>query len=139
MSLSMTLSILLTTAWDSKTEDTPPHLEVPKVRPHRFSWKHAGTIGHPRGPWGVKAQRWIEHDELALTDEAEVITSLSDEEIFRKLHGVTAREAKYDELAEWLVGDEAEGILEVIKEMAVQYPEAMWFVRSWSVETAALD
>jgi hypothetical protein len=115
----MTLSILLTTPWDSKADDTPPHLEVPKVRSHRFSWKSAGTVGFPRGPWGVKIQRCGEHDELVMTDEAEVITSSSDEGIFCKLHGVTASEAQYDELAERLVGDEAGSILEVIKDMAV--------------------
>jgi hypothetical protein len=41
----MTLSILLTVASDAKAEDSPPRLELPKVRPHRFSWKDAGTIG----------------------------------------------------------------------------------------------
>jgi hypothetical protein len=135
----MTLSILLTTAWDSKTEDNPPRLEVPKVRPHRFSWKHAGTIGFPKGPWAVKAQRWIESDEDASTDEAEVITSSSDEWVYRKLHGVTAKDANYDELAELLADDENEGILGVIMEMGIQHPDAMWFVRSWIVEAAAID
>jgi hypothetical protein len=135
----MTLSILLTTPWDSKTAQTPPRLEIPKVRPHRFSWKHAGTIGYPRGPWTVTPQRWIESDDGGSTQEAEVITSSSDESMFHKLHGVTARDADYDELAEWIVEDEYKGILDVIKEMATQHPDAMWFVRSWSVEIAAPD
>jgi hypothetical protein len=135
----MTLSILLTTPWDSKTLDTPPQLEVPKVRPHRFSWKSAGTVGFPRGPWGVNTQRWGEHDELVMTDEAEVITSESDEGIFRKIHGLTASEARYDELAEGLAAKGTEGIIDVIKEMAFQHPDAMWFVRRWSVEAAAID
>lgn len=135
----MTLSILLTDAWDSRTENTPLRLEVPKVRPHRFSWKHAGTVGFPRGPWGVKEQRCTEDDETLLSEEAEVVTSSSDEKIFEKLHGVTARDANYDELVEVLAGDEHKGILNVIKEMALQYPDAMWFVRSWAVDAAPFD
>lgn len=88
----------------------------------------------------MKAQRWIEgDDELSTTEEAEVITSSIDEVIFRKLHGVTAKEANYDELAERLTEDEYKGILDVLKEMAAQHPDAMWFVRSWIVEAAPLD
>lgn len=87
----------------------------------------------------MKAQHWSEGDELASTEEAEVITSSIDEGIFRKLHGVTARDANYGELAELLAEDAYKGILDVIKEMALQYPDAMWFVRSWVVEGAALD
>jgi hypothetical protein len=58
----VTLSILLTTPWDPKADDAPPRLDVPKVRPHRFSWKNAGTIGIPKGPWTVIPQRWVEGD-----------------------------------------------------------------------------
>jgi hypothetical protein len=136
---TMTLSILLTLPWDSKTSDTPPALEIPKVRPHRFSWKHAGTVGFPRGPWSVTPQRWTEDVGGGSTDEAEVITAPSDEWIFTKLHGTVAKDANYDALAEWIVDDQYEGILGVIKEMATQHPDAMWFVRSWTVESAPLD
>jgi hypothetical protein len=135
----MTLSILLTAPWDSRSSNTPPRLEVPKVRPHRFSWKNAGTVGYPRGPWAVKPQRWIEGDEAGSTEEAEVISSSSDESLFLKLHGVSAKDANYDELAEWIAEPEYEGILDVIREMATQHPDAMWFVQSWSVESAAPD
>lgn len=133
----MTLSILLTSPWDSKTSDTPPGLDVPKVRPHRFSWKHAGTIGFPRDPWTVVAQRWSEGDDGGATDEAEVVTSSADESMFRGLHGHKANDANYDELAERLTDVDYQGLLDVIKEMARQHPDAMWFVKSWTVETAA--
>ena len=135
----MTLSILLTSAWDSKTANSPPNLDIPKVRPHRFSWKGAGTVGMPRDPWHVKAQRWIDSDEGGATDEAEVITSPSDEWLFQDLHGVRAKDADYDELARCVAQDECKGIVDVIREMATQHPDAMWFVRSWSVETSAPD
>ncbi len=135
----MTLSILLTTPWDSKAEDSPPHLEVPKVRPHRFSWKDAGTVGIPKDPWRVTAQRWIAGVDGGSTEEAEVITSPSDEWLFVKLHGVIAKDANYDELATSIVEDDYRGIVDVLKEMATQHPDAMWFVRSWSVETSASD
>lgn len=85
------------------------------------------------------AQRWIEGDDAGSTEEAEVISSSSDESMFAKLHGVTAKDANYDELAEGIAEPEYEGILDVIKEMATQHPDAMWFVRSWSVESAAPD
>jgi hypothetical protein len=135
----MTLSILLTGPWDSKTDDTPPRFEIPRVRPHRFSWKNAGTVGIPKGPWTVTPQRWIENDDGGSTEDAEVITASSDEWMFQKLHGVAAKDADYDELAERAAGEEYEGMLDALKGMAAQHPDAMWFVRSWSVETQAFD
>ena len=135
----MTLSILLTAPWDSKTDDSPPRLQVPKVRPHRFSWKGAGTVGFPRDAWHVTGQRWIDRDDGGLTEEAEVIASSADEWMFHKLHGVIAKDANYDELAESIVDDDYAGIVDAIREMAAQHPAAMWFVRSWSVESAASD
>lgn len=133
----MTLSILLTAPWDSEAEDAPPRLEVPKVRPHRFAWKNAGTVGIPKGPWTVVPQRWVEGDAGGSTEDAEVITSASDESIFRKLRGVVAKDANYDELAQQIAEDEYAGLLAVLKEMAAQHPDAMWLVQSWIVETAA--
>jgi hypothetical protein len=47
--------------------------------------------------------------------------------------------ANNDAPAESIVDDRYEGILDTIKEMARQHPDAMWFVRSWSVESAAPD
>jgi hypothetical protein len=135
----MTLSILLTAPWDATIDDSPPRLQIPKVRPHRFSWKGAGTIGIPKDPWNVTAQRWIDGDDGGLTDEAEVLASSVDEWIFHKLHGVIAEDANYDELAKSIVDDEYAGIVDAIKEMAAQHPATMWFVSSWSVEAAATD
>ncbi|HEX3671746.1 MAG TPA: hypothetical protein VHT92_08615 [Candidatus Cybelea sp.] len=135
----MTLSILLTGPWDSKTGDAPPRLDVPKVRPHRFSWKNAGTVGFPRSPWAVKPQRWVEDDDGGSTEEAEVITSSSDESTFLELHGLTAKDANYDKLGERITEVEYEGIVHVIKEMAMQHPDAMWFVKSWSIESVSSD
>jgi hypothetical protein len=136
----MTLSILLTTPWDSKAEEAPPRLEVPKVRPHRFSWKDAGTVGIPKDPWHVTAQRLIAGVEGGgSTEDAEVITSPGDERIFAKLHGVIAKDANYDKLAASIAEDDYRGIVDVLKEMATQRPDAMWFVRIWSVEASASD
>ncbi len=59
--------------------------------------------------------------------------------MFHKLHGVIAKDANYDELAESIVDDDYAGIVDAIREMAAQHPAAMWFVRSWSVESAASD
>ena len=53
----MTLSILLTQPWDVSVNKMPHTLEVPTVAPHRFSWKRAGTVAHPRGPWQVFPQQ----------------------------------------------------------------------------------
>jgi hypothetical protein len=135
----MTLSILLTTPWDSKTEEAPARLDVPKVRPHRFSWKDAGTLGIPKDPWSVTPQHWIAGDDGGATDDAEVITAPSDESMFVKLHGVIAKDANYDELAASIAEDDYRGIVDVLKEMATQHPDAMWFVRTWVVETSASD
>jgi hypothetical protein len=132
----MTLSILLTTGWDPKTDEAPRRLEVPRVRPHRFSWKNAGTVGIPKGPWTVVPQRWVDGDDGGSTDEAEVITTASDEPIFKKLHGVIAKAANYDELAEQISEDEYPGLIDVLKAMSAQHPDAIWFVKSWIVETA---
>jgi hypothetical protein len=75
----------------------------------------------------------------ASTEEAEVIGSSGDESMFRSLHGVTAKDADYDELARSVRDDEYAGIVDVIKEMAAQHLAAMWFVRSWSVDSALSD
>jgi len=129
----------LTSPWDSKADDTPPRLEIPKVRPHRFSWKGAGTIGIPKDPWHVIPQRWIEGDDGGSSEDAEIIASSSDESKFQILHGITAKDADYDELAKSIQDHEYAGILDVIREMAAQHPAAMWFVRSWSVDSSAPD
>lgn len=84
-------------------------------------------------------QRWEDNDDGGSTEEAEVIAPSSDEWMFSKLHGVSARDVDYDELAASIVEDEYRGIADVIKAMAIQHPDAMWFVRSWDVETSASD
>jgi hypothetical protein len=114
----MTLSILLTSPWDPNADDTPPRLEVPKVRAHRFSWKGADTIGFPKDAWNVIPQRWGDNDDGGSTEDAEVIASSADEAMFRRLHGVIAKDADYDELAKSVRDDEYAGIVDVIKEMA---------------------
>src|SRR5271166_6606631 len=116
----MTLSVLLTAPWDSKVDDAPARLDVPKGRAHRFSWKNAGTVGFPKDPWRVVPQRWVEGAEGGSTEDAEIITSASDEWMFQKLHGVIATDANYDELGERIAGDEYEGLLDVLREMAAQ-------------------
>lgn len=95
----MTLSILLTSPWDVRVDAMPRGLDVPKVAPHRFSWKRAGMVGHPRGPWQVFPQRPDAGDDGGTSDEAEVIVPGSDEELFASLHGVLARDADYDAVA----------------------------------------
>ena len=95
----MTLSILLTRPWDVRVDTMPHTLDVPRVAPHRFSWKHAGTVGHPRGPWQVFPQRPDTSDNGGTSDEAEVIAAGTDEELFAILHGVLARDADYDAVA----------------------------------------
>jgi hypothetical protein len=101
----------------------------------RFSWKNAGTVGIPKSPWTVIPQRWVEGDDRGSSEDAEIITSASDESIFANLHGVIAKNANYDELAERVACDEYDGLIDVLKEMAAQLPDAMWFVKSWIVET----
>ena len=105
----------------------------------RFSWKNAGTVGIPKGAWTVVPQRWVEGGDGGTTEEAEIITSARDEAMFRRLHGVIAKDANYDELAEQITEDGYEGLLTVLKEMAAQHPEAMWFVKSWIVETGVSE
>jgi hypothetical protein len=135
----MTLSILLTTPWDSNDPDASPRLEVPAVRSHRFSWKNAGTVGIPKSAWKVVPQRWIEPDDGGSTAEAEVITAAVDEPRFKRLHGVLAKDADYDELGAQISEEAYAGMLDVLKEMATQHPESMWFVKSWIVETGAAE
>jgi len=135
----MTLSILLTAPWDSKAEDAPSRLEVPKVHPHRFAWKNAGAVGIPKDPWNVVPQRWVEGDEAGTSEEAEVVTSASDEAIFQTLHGVIAKDANYGALAERIPEADYAGMVETLQEMGSQHPAAMWFVKSWIVETGAYD
>jgi hypothetical protein len=43
--------------WNVRGHAMPRRLDVLKVAPHRFSWKRAGMVGHPRGPWQVFPQR----------------------------------------------------------------------------------
>jgi hypothetical protein len=131
----MTLSILLTTPWDSSDPDTTPRLDVPKVRAHRFSWKGSGTVGIPKSAWMVVPQRRVEGDDGGSTQNAEVITAADDEPRFLKLHGVRAKDANYDELGAQIAEGAYEGLLDVLKEMAEQHPDSMWFVKSWTVET----
>jgi hypothetical protein len=135
----MTLSILLTTPWDSSDPDAVPRLEVPKVRPHRFAWKDAGAVGIPKSAWHVVPQRWVEGDDGGTTQDAEVITAAADEPRFEKLHGVLAKNANYEELGAQIAEEAYAGLLEALKEMAAQHPDSMWFIKSWVVETGIAE
>src|SRR5579862_2988126 len=99
----MPLSILLTAPWDSNASNVPPRLEIPKVRIHRLSWKNAGSLGIPKNPWAVMAEPRAKDAGTVSTDDAEVITISTDEWMFRNLHGVLAKDANYDLLAEYVV------------------------------------
>jgi hypothetical protein len=134
----MTLSILLTSPWDVRVDATPPRLDVPKVRPHRFSWKRAGTVGHPRGPWQIFPQRPEANADGGTSDEAEVIVPGADEELFSSLGGVLAQDADYDAVAARIGGDDGyAGIVETLRAIGAQHPQAMWLVRAWSVDRVA--
>lgn len=133
----MTLSILLTSPWDVGRDAVPRSLSVRKVTPHRYSWKQAGTVGYPRDAWHVFPQRPDTSSDGGISDEAEVIVPGTDEELFANLHGTLARDADYDAVAARTQGDDGyAGIVDTLRAFGVQHPDAMWFVRTWSVETA---
>jgi hypothetical protein len=134
----MTLSILLTSPWDVRVDAMPHRLDVPKVAPHRFSWKRAGMVGYPRGPWRVFPQRPDTSDDGGASEEAEVIAPGADADLFAGLHGVLARDADYDAVAARIAGDDGyAGIVDTLRAIGAQHPNAMWLVRAWSVESAA--
>src|ERR1700683_3068495 len=123
----MTLSILLTSPGDVGVAAMPCGLDVPKVVPHRFSWKRAGRVGHPRGPWHVFPQRPDASDDGGTSDEAEVIMPGSDEQLFASLHGVLARDANYDAVAARIAGDDGyAGVVDTLRAIGAQHPDAMW-------------
>ncbi|MGA8574279.1 MAG: hypothetical protein WB609_01150 [Candidatus Cybelea sp.] len=114
----------------------PQRLDVPKVAPHRFSWKRAGVVGHPRGPWLVFPQRRDTSDGGGTSDEAEVIAPGTDEELFASLHGMLARDANYDAVAARIGGDEGyAGIVDTLRAIGAQHPDAMWLVHAWVVDS----
>ncbi len=132
----MTLSILLTRPWDVGVDAMPHGLDVPKVVPHRFSWKQAGTVGHPRGPWEVFPQRPETSDSGGASDEAEVIAPGTDEDLFASLHGVLARDANYDAVVARIGGDDGyAGIVDTLRAIGAQHPNAMWLVHAWWVDS----
>ncbi|HET6274651.1 MAG TPA: hypothetical protein VFE16_01770 [Candidatus Cybelea sp.] len=134
----MTLSILLTSPWDVRTDAMPRALDVPKVTPHRFSWKRAGVVGHPRSPWQVFPQRPDRSDDGGASDEAEVIVPGTDEGLFASLHGDLARVANYDMIAARIGTDDGyAGIVETLRAIGAQHPDAMWFVHAWWVDGVA--
>jgi hypothetical protein len=134
----MTLSILLTKPWDVSVNRMPPTLEVPTVAPHRFSWKRAGTVGHPRGPWQVFPQQPEAGDDGGVSTEAEVIVPGVDENLFETLHGQLARNADYHVLAARIGGDQGyTGIVSTLRAIGAQHPEAMWLVNAWVVDSSA--
>jgi hypothetical protein len=134
----MTLSILLTSPWDVHVDAMPNRLDVPKVTPHRFSWKRAGTVGYPRGPWQILPQRPDTSDDGGVSDEAEVIAPSTDADLFASLHGVLARDANYDAVAARISGDDGYAcIVETLRAIGAQHLGAMWLVQAWSVDEVA--
>jgi hypothetical protein len=134
----MTLSVLLTSPWDIRVDLMPRKLDVPKVAPHRFSWKRAGTVGYPRGPWRVFPQRPDTSDDGGTSDEAEVIVPGVDQDLFESLHGMIACDADYDAVAARIGEDDGyAGIVDTLRAMGAQHPNAMWLVRTWSVDSRA--
>lgn len=132
----MTLSILLTRPWDVRVDAMPHGLDVPKVASHRFSWKRAGMVGHPRGPWQVFPQRPDTSDDGGVSDEAEVIVPDTDEDLFASLRGVLARDADYDAVAALIGEDDGyAGIVDTLRALGAQHPDAMWLVRAWWVDS----
>jgi hypothetical protein len=132
----MTLSILLTPPWDLSADAMPRMLDVPKVVSHRFSWKRAGTVGHPRGPWKVFPQRPDVSDDGGASEEAEVIVPGGDEELFASLHGVLARDANYDTVVTRIGADDGyAGIVDTLRAIGAQHPDAMWLVHAWWVDS----
>jgi hypothetical protein len=106
----MTLSILLTSPWDVRA-DTMPR-DVAKVTPHRFSWKRAGVVGHPRSPWKLVPQRPDTSDDGGASDEAMV--------------------------AAWIDRDDAyAGIVDTLRAIGAQHPDAMWLVPARWVDDVA--
>lgn len=136
--VGMTVSILLTSPWDVRVDAMPRGLSVPKVSSHRFSWRQAGMIGHPRGPWHVFPQRPDTSDDGGVSGEAEVIVPGTDEDLFASLHGVLARDADYDAVAARIRGDDDyDGIVDTLRAIGAQHPDAMWMVHAWWVESVA--
>jgi hypothetical protein len=134
----MTLSILLTRPWDAEANAISRDLHVPSVAAHRFSWKRAGTVGHPRGPWQVFPQRPDMSDDGGVSTEAEVIVPGADEGLFAGLHGVLAGVADYGALAARVGTDSAyAGIVDTLRSMGAQHPDAMWLVHAWWVDSSA--
>jgi hypothetical protein len=133
----MTLSILLTDPWDIGAAATPDRLAVPKVTRHRFSWKRAGSVGYPRGPWRVFPQREDPGDG-GWSDDAEVIAPGRDAALFAQLHGMLAKDVDYEALAVAVGGDpDYCGIVDVIRAMGTEHLDAMWIVRPWTVDVSA--
>ena len=83
-------------------------------------------------------QRPDTSDDGGTSDEAEVIVPGSDKQQFASLHGVVARVADYDVVAARIgAGVGYAGIVDTLRAMGAQHPDAMWFVREWTVDTVA--
>jgi hypothetical protein len=87
-------------------------------------------------PWQVFPQRPEAGDDGGTSDEAEVIVPGSDEELFASLHGVLARNANYDAVVTRIGGDDGyAGIVDALRAIAAQHPDAMWLVHAWWVDS----
>jgi len=61
----------------------------------------------------------------------------TDEELFASLHGVRARDANYDAVdARIGIDDGYAGIVDTLRAIGAQHPDAMWLVHAWWVDSA---
>ena len=59
----------------------------------------------------------------------------TDEEVFASLHSVLARHANYDAVAARIGGDGGyASIVNTLRAVGAQHPDAMWLVRAWWVD-----
>ncbi len=79
-------------------------------------------------------------DDGGASEEAEVIVPGTDEELFASLHGVLARDADYDAVAERIGADDGyAGIVDTLRAIGARHPDAMWLVHAWWVDSVVGD
>jgi hypothetical protein len=75
-------------------------------------------------------------EESPTPGQAEVIVPGTDEELLASLHGVLARDANYDAVAARIGGDNGyAGIVDTLRAIGAQHPDAMWLVHAWWVDS----
>lgn len=106
----MPTSIALVPAWDYPKSHASKGADPLPVREHQWLWKY------------------IDSETGGTSCVAEVIAWSSDHWMFASLHGTLAKNTNFAPLIECGVPEEYDGILPVLREMADQHPDAMWFV-----------